>query len=391
MTLSSSVYAKSISYHGRAGIENISASAQSASSALPENVSDSERETAELITLLNSFNASDLFDFLESITANNYDAFTQNLYSMMDIFSRDKQSRLRYVRATGKTGEYFSIVRNSSDFDQLNGRGEFATTTYGGNMGIDKELGDKFVLGAGVTYTSTDIDFKDPNVTQSESETFIAGMYGHYKFTNKWYLDSQIHIGTSKHKYADNLSQRGTYYNSNTPYEIMEEFESDYRSYFMDFFLEGGYRLNLPKKYKLLPFVSLEGSYIKNTEFNESSESILALDVEGNNYEDISFGLGTVLTKEFKFSEKVISLPEISFKWLYDLDGNNREIKSSFAGIPNSEFVSYVGDNARGAFLLDIGLTIKSKGNYSVKLNYFGRLSEDTESSEFSFDINFKF
>lgn len=335
--------------------------------------------------------ADDLTMFVSQLDAAKYDAHTETLYSVMDIYRNDKHSRLKYIRNTQEVGPYYTLIRKEENFEKVNDGTEFSPISYGLNIGNDIKMGDKLIAGLGFTYLQSDIDYSNAFVNQAELDTFIFGAYGSYNLNDKWYIDSNVQIGTSKHRHVRKVFQAGNYYNSNVAYHIAEDFSSEYRSKFAGLSLSSGYLFDLPYAVKMTPLISLDASYTDTEDFTEISTAPYALKVKGSDEKDVRLGLGTMLSREIKIKTATVFVPELTLKWLHNINDSNCSIEAAFNDFSDSSFVSYGQSRKTDGLLIDIGMLIKSKEHFSFKVSYAGYLASDRNSSDISFDFNLKF
>lgn len=348
-------------------------------------------QSKDVLGKMDFMTASDLAEFSNKLTPLKYNAFTESLFSVMDIFKRDKESRLNYLRNDNPVGAYFTLIRKEDEFEINEPNSDFSPVSHGINIGRDFEMGDRFKAGLGVSYVDTDIDYSGAMVSKAEQNTIIVGTYGTYDFNDRWYIDSSFEGGTTKNIHTRRIFQAGTYFNSATPYSINEELTSEYRSDFVGLSLETGYLFELPYAVKVTPIVSLDASYINNENFSEMSSSVLALKLKGLDEENISCGLGTVLSKEFKLQNEMVLLPQITLKWLHNFSDSSRDIAASFKDMPGSDFIVSTPSREKNGVLLDFGFSIKAKDNIALKIGCAGYFASDRKSSDISLECNLKF
>lgn len=109
---------------------------------------------------------------------------------------------------------------------------------------------------------------------------------------------------------------------------------SDHGGDLFSVFVEGGYDFDL-KGWALEPFASLQYASLNEESFQETGAGSVSLSVDGRRPDSLTSELGLSVSREVPWNGDTL-IPQFSAAWNYDFDIDDRLVKTSFTGSPNT-------------------------------------------------------
>jgi autotransporter-associated beta strand repeat/autotransporter-associated beta strand repeat/autotransporter-associated beta strand repeat/autotransporter-associated beta strand repeat len=221
-------------------------------------------------------------------------------------------------------------------------------------LGADHLFSDSVTLGVsgGWAYGNVDSDANNGNTYINSAQSTIYGGYYNDKypffidisgsFAWNWYQGRRdITVGT--------ISRR-----ANASYDGQQ-----YGAY-----IDGGYDIDIAKKTRLTPLLSLQWSHLHLQSYTETEAGALNLSINGQDYDILQSGVGASVNTEIE-SKWCTFIPEIHGKWLYDFLGDAVVSTSTFNG-GGASFESNGAKPALNAFNVGGKLGIDLKNDISI-------------------------
>jgi outer membrane autotransporter protein len=374
----------------------------------------------DLLNVLGEFQSLSLSQFgtaFSSLSPDSYDNFTRNTFSTTHQYNTSLQYRMNNIRShlyADKSGNEAPVLLayRGSDVSQLyspervsqiqgkNGlwfdafgqwgdqgvenryrwNGGYTGYDYflrGATLGFDHNLSDKFMAGASLGYSRSDIDL-DHDQGSGYIKSLYGSVYGSY-FNKNLYVDGAFSYGKN-------------WYNNHrliTIGSLQRKAYSDHDGDLFSGYLGAGYYFDI-KKWLIGPFASLQYVYLDEESFREKGADGLSLRVNDRQTDSLVSELGVRLARVF--GTKCGSLiPEVSAAWLRDFDIDDRVITSSFAGSPGASFSIKGQDVEKNGATLGAGITFVHKSGLSTSLRYKGEFREKYKSNGVMGELRFTF
>lgn len=232
----------------------------------------------------------------------------------------------------------------------------FKVETVGGSFGIDALVNEDMLVGAALTFASSDLKHKNiKRGDKTKVDTMIGTVYGLYQLSNNLFTQGMLSFGTSD---INNNERRRV---SSTKFEIAN---AKYSSTSVG--VEGAFGYNLPIANKVIitPTVGLGLSRINDSNYKETGTTAQNLEISKKSITktDLILGLrGT--TTPFIINDIAIT-PDIHGNVRHDLKGDkNRVVARLEQGLgPDRNIVSNMATkNSRTSYGFGVGLN----ANYS--------------------------
>ncbi|HEX9204710.1 MAG TPA: autotransporter domain-containing protein [Candidatus Deferrimicrobiaceae bacterium] len=249
------------------------------------------------------------------------------------------------------------------DANMING---YEFRTVGWSVGLDYLFGEKFLAGAsiGTSGTDVDLDFQKGN---GDIRGLFGSLYGSY-FTRQFYLDMALSYGR---QWFDN---RRNYTFAGNPFTASSSHDGDLFSGYV----EGGYNFQR-KNWVLQPYAGLQYISLSEEAFSETGAGPLNLDVSKQNNGSLVSELG--LRLEYVIPVETGNfLPEVTVAWSYDFGIDDPVVTASFAGAPGNSFSVTGRDGENCGLLVGAGVNFFGKSGFSTSLKYRGEFRDHYQS-----------
>ncbi len=247
--------------------------------------------------------------------------------------------------------------------------------TYGFSLGVDKALGDTFIVGLVTGYSHSRVDFNHVSF-DGDVNSFDLGLYGSYN-PGAWFLDASF-------TWARNWNET----------ERFDGFAgaTAHGEYFGDVFatyLGGGYNIDLGKA-RITPTASLTYTYYNQPGFSETGAGLFNLVVHRLDSHSLVSRIGLRFAYEFDL-ENVTIVPEASAEWAHEYLDIDRTVVSRLAAIDGATFeVDGVSPDRDGA-ILGLGVTAYFGKGFSVYGDYNAEVRPHYNSHGFTIGLRYEF
>jgi outer membrane lipase/esterase len=263
------------------------------------------------------------------------------------------------------------------DQDPEIGFAGFDYSVYGGAVGLDYMVQDKFIFGAGFGYSFSDIDLGD-NQGDGDINSVFGSLYGSY-FTERAYVETVLSYGKQNYDNVRNVVigpiQRRAY--------------SEHDGDLFSAYLGGGYYFPV-RDWRWGPFGSLLYTYLDEDGFQETGAGSLNLALGSRSTDGLLSRLGLRVGRVFR-TKSVNLIPELSLAWLYDFDIDDRVITSSIAGAPGISFSVPGQPVERHGVVFGAGITLVSGDGFRASLKYGGEFRDTYTAHALLGELRFLF
>jgi outer membrane autotransporter protein len=225
---------------------------------------------------------------------------------------------------------------------------------YGGMVGFDAPLGnstrnDDTRAGLGLGYARSTIDGKT-FLANTDSNTYAATAYISHE-SHRWFLNGDLSFGYNEYSGARQILFPGINRTANAKYD--GEDGTAFASTGYRFYADG---------FTLTPFASLQYTYMNLRGYTETGAGDIDLIVRPQTYRFLESGLGTKLSHRFDTDDGTAVLPEVHFKWLYEIENPTASDTAAFTATGSSQFTTPGLKPAANTFDVGAGITLLSCG-----------------------------
>ena len=266
---------------------------------------------------------------------------------------------------------------NHIDQDKRKGIDGYRANTFGTALGVDKLIGEDFILGFGQGFAWTDINSKGDGNTETNITSYQSTLYGSYNPEN-WYIDGFFAFAHNE-------------YDSNRHIQfanIDRHAEGDYSGQQYSWKFEGGYEVDV-EGIKITPIASLQYTFLQLHDYTETGAGALNLDVDSKGYHTLMQGLGLETGYPFEWKNLMID-PSIRAMWYYDYIGDKAETTASFTG-GGTSFNTNGAKPAQHSMLWGAEVVIMTKNNVSVSVNYDLEMKDEFISNSYYGTVRYEF
>ena len=224
-------------------------------------------------------------------------------------------------------GVWATPFYSKSTQKKRSGTSGFKADSYGGIFGADTRVNDNMILGAAFTAMNTDIKHKDfKSGDKTKVSTYLLSIYGLHQFTNNWFGQGVVSIGSSS---VNNKENRRI---SNTQLAIAE---GKYSS--MTFATEvlAGYNHMFNDQLVVTPMLGLNYNRINDGSYNESGAAagpqLMEVTKKASQKLDIVGGV-KVETKPIILNGVAIT-PEVHAFVRHDVIGKGAKVNAKISGL----------------------------------------------------------
>ncbi|MGF6907836.1 autotransporter domain-containing protein [Fusobacterium sp. PH5-44] len=316
---------------------------------------------------------------LDSLSGEIY-ASAQNLtFKQSRETNRNLSERLHLINSEenrGGTGVWFNFLGADGEIYQK-GYAKADTELWGGQVGLDTALTDRFIIGGSVSATKGKADF-NKYAGKSESTSITASVYGIYNFGDDYnglYTLGRLGVG-----FVDTDVERDIWINTKVDHLKASHDDTVYSAY-----VELGYKIPVNHVLTLTPYMGLSHDTVHRGSFNEKNSSF-AIKSSSTTYDQTSAVFGLRAEAKFnrvKFHTTVQHMSAfgkeyLSFKAKYVGDTSGDHIKVKGASLPKNTTWVGVGADVE----LTENLSINASYNVSIERS---RVSDNVGSIGFRF------
>ena len=368
-------------YNSDATRNNSSQNLEQVLTALDNNKGSDEFRTK--IAMLQQSSSSDLAATLDSLSGQIYASAQALTFQQSQAVNRDLTNRLVMLGSMENkadiAGLWFSGIASTGKLKE-SGYASADTTSYGGQVGIDKNINDSTILGIALSYSDAEADF-DRYGGKSKSQNFGVSLYGRYgQKEDKFYVLGRLGVG---------------FVSSDVDREVVTGVQSEnvsinHDDYVYSGYGETGYKFKLAKNFNLTPFAGISYDSVKRGSFSEDG-SLLGLEADSKTYDQTSGSIG--LRGEYDFEwigGKSTILGYAS--WQKAFNDEDLSFEASYVGLPSEKFtvegIGLPGDSV----WTGVGVSTEVNDRWAWYANYDMQISDsDISNNVFSAGFRYNF
>lgn len=260
-------------------------------------------------------------------------------------------------------GTYARLYGVSSDLDSADNRTGYEADSFGGQIGIDRRVSERLVIGLGLGFNNTDADLRDL-AGDTEVDTFRIGPYATYS-GDDWWLDASFTYGMSDYEQNRNV---------NIPGQGAQVARGDYDGEEYTAYLGGGFDVEMDGGWSLRPAASLRWSSFDYDAYTETGASPANMTVLDRSQDSLQGRL--TASARYTVEGRTLKLvPELTAGLAYEFMDYD-EVQARFAA-GTTPFTLDVGSPEDLGVVLGAGVTLLREGYWSVYLRYEGLITDN--------------
>lgn len=331
--------------------------------------------------LLQQTSINSLTSVLDSLSGQIYASAQALTFQQSQAVNKDLSNRLVMLGSLENTGDvagiWFSGIASSGKLSE-SGYASADTSTYGGQIGIDKSINENLILGVALSYSESEADF-DRYGGESKSQNAGVSLYGRYgKKDDSLYVLGRIGAG---------------FVTSDVDREIIVGSQIDNSSInHNDLVLSGygevGYKFKVTKNINITPFTGLAYDNVKRGSFSED-DSLFGLKADSKNYDQTSGLIGVRADTQFDWAGGKSTLQGY-VSWQKAFDNEDLSFDASYVGMSDEKFeVKGIGlpDDTTWA---GIGILTEVNDDWSWSANYDAQF-DGSDVANNVFSVGFRF
>jgi len=264
----------------------------------------------------------------------------------------------KQAEAQRKWGLWLDLFGQWGDQDAEGGFSGYDYQLYGGAIGVDHMLADKFIAGFGLIHSYADIDMSR-DAGNGDISSLVGSVYGSY-FTDRLYVDTVLSYGKQDYENSRNVGIG----------PLQGTASSEHAGDLFSAHLGGGYYFPVDE-WRWGPFGSVLYTRLDEDGFKEKGVGALNLKVESRRSEALLSRLGLRAGRAFTLKNATL-LPEVSLAWLHDFDIDDGVTTAAIAGAPGGSFSMPGQPVERDGVNTGVSLSLLSKSGYRASLKYGG-------------------
>jgi uncharacterized protein with beta-barrel porin domain len=258
--------------------------------------------------------------------------------------------------------------------DSAEDRTGYDSQTFGGQLGIDRQLGENFIVGMALGYMYTNTDW-NLNLGRVRDNTIRVGPYASY-VADKWFIDASVtfayHFYTSKRNIA----------------LTSETAEADFGGWEITAYGGGGYDFDLGRNFVLTPMASIQYGHFAYDSFSESGGGGADISVDGYNINSLQSRLSLMLSYYADLGPKI--QPYAYAGWEHEYLNQDAPLAASFV-LGATPFSIQTAELSKDRFFWGIGVSSLFTYNVSAFVNFEQEIATDFNSSFISGGLSLVF
>lgn len=272
----------------------------------------------------------------------------------------------RLGRRRADAGDWGLWLRGTGEYmrDDARKATPYSAVTAALHAGADRRLGREFVLGFGVGYARTRLDW-DQDGGDCDTDTVSLTLYGLWRRA-QWFVNADLGLNaafTSARRHIRSAVADRTA-------------RSDQTGGGAGVRIRAGKRVPVGEDgWTLTPSVELGYSLHRQNSFTENGAGDLDLHVRTATSQTVRTGADLALANHLDLGNGAALVPEAALGWRRDTPLDDRGIQASFSGYSQG-FTSYGDDSPADELLLRAGVIHRDAAGLTRFLRYSGTLSD---------------
>jgi len=251
-----------------------------------------------------------------------------------------------------------------TDKDSTSTRTGYDARTAGLMVGLDCRPDDNWIVGVGLEYSHTEIDW-DLSRGKGNIDSIRIAPFASF-FKDHWHIDFSASYGRNMYE-----TERMIEFMNRTA-------RSDHHGNEFSFYAGGGYIFDL-NPLLVEPLISIGYTYLDEESYNERGADSLNLQVSERDTDRLQSTVGMRLSYKFKKKWGYL-VPELTARWSHEFLDDDRDLTSRFENIPDRQLSIRTDDLECDSILMGTGVTMLIGDHVSAYIHYNAALQKDFDA-----------
>ena len=314
----------------------------------------------------NNTTSSNIGNSLDSLSGQIHGSAQALTFKQSDIINRDLSNRLSAISVKDENSEngvgiWINGIGANGKLHQ-EGYAEGKMKLYGGQVGIDKKIGNNTIIGIAVANSKGNVTFNRFG-GKLEANNFTISTYGRKEGENiPFYIQGRLGIGNTDSKVKREIALP----NENT------EIEVNYKNKIYSAYVETGYKFGKNNLF-VSPYIGFAYNKVVRNEFKEKN-SKFGLSAEKETYNQNAILLGARIENKINIFDKQVKLYGYG---TYKKALNEEKLKfdANYNAISNAKITVKGIELPRESIFFGVGSTVQLNKNFELYLNYENKLN----------------
>ncbi len=314
----------------------------------------------------NNTTSSNVENSLDSLSGQIHGSAQALTFKQADIINRDLSNRLSAISVKDENSEngvgiWTNGIGANGKLHQ-EGYAEGKMKLYGGQVGIDKKIGNNAIIGIAVANSKGSVIFNRFG-GKLEANNFTISTYGRKEGEKvPFYIQGRLGIGNTDSKVKREIALP----NENT------EIEVNYKNKIYSAYVETGYKFGKNNLF-VSPYIGFAYNKVVRNEFKEKN-SKFGLSAEKETYNQNAILLGAKIENKINIFDKQVKLYGYG---TYKKALNEEKLKfdANYNAISNAKITVKGIELPKESIFFGVGSTVQLNKNFELYLNYENKLN----------------
>lgn len=320
----------------------------------------------EVAFFQNNTTSSNVGNSLDSLSGQIHGSAQALTFKQADIVNRDLSNRLSAISVKDENSEngvgiWINGIGANGRLHQ-EGYAEGKMKLYGGQVGIDKKIGNNIIVGISTATSKGTVKFNRFG-GKLEADNYTISLYGRKEGENiPFYIQGRLGIGNTDSKVKREIALP----NENT------EIEVNYKNKIYSAYVETGYKFG-KNNLSVSPYIGFAYNKVVRNEFKEKN-SKFGLSAEKETYNQNAILLGARIENKINIFDKQVKLYGYG---TYKKALNEEKLKfdANYNGVSNAKITVKGIELPRESIFFGVGSTVQLNKNFELYLNYENKLN----------------
>ena len=314
----------------------------------------------------NNTTSSNVGNSLDSLSGQIHGSAQALTFKQADIVNRDLSNRLSAISVKDENskngvGVWTNGIGANGRLHQ-EGYAEGKMKLYGGQVGIDKKIGNNIIVGISTATSKGTVKFNRFG-GKLEADNYTISLYGRKEGENiPFYIQGRLGIGNTDSKVKREIALP----NENT------EIEVNYKNKIYSAYVETGYKFG-KNNLSVSPYIGFAYNKVVRNEFKEKN-SKFGLSSKRETYNQNSILVGARIENKINIFDKQVKLYGYG---TYKKALNEEKLKfdASYNGVSNAKITVKGIELPKESIFFGVGSTVQLNENFEVYLNYENKMN----------------
>lgn len=320
----------------------------------------------EVAFFQNNTTSSNVGNSLDSLSGQIHGSAQALTFKQADIVNRDLSNRLSAISVKDENSEngvgiWINGIGANGRLHQ-EGYAEGKMKLYGGQVGIDKKIGNNIIVGISTATSKGTVKFNRFG-GKLEADNYTISLYGRKEGENiPFYIQGRLGIGNTDSKVKREIALP----NENT------EIEVNYKNKIYSAYVETGYKFG-KNNLSVSPYIGFAYNKVVRNEFKEKN-SKFGLSSKRETYNQNSILVGARIENKINIFDKQVKLYGYG-TYKKALNEEKLKFNANYNAISNAKITIKGIELPKESIFFGVGSTVQLNENFEVYLNYENKMN----------------